>query len=394
MTYGLTDTGFVRKTYANVVSDLSAKARQRIASTLRLDEKTFLGNCVAIFAEEADAVWEGLEALAGALDPDNATGPLLTALCKLTGVVREPEQKGTALLDVEFSATRTITAGGLSVSQLGDATNLWINAEEIVGTAGGTVEDVIFQSVAAGSQAYAGAGTLTVIASGGTGVASVTNPADATSGTDTETEDELRIRRERSLAVAGKATTAAIQAEILTGADGESGVPGVQDCRVIENDTDGTVDGVPAHSLHVLIWDDDPPEASNTAIAQAIYDAKAGGVLTYGVVSVSIPDSWGVLKSIRFSRMTGVEITLAVTVTGTTSESVVKAALLTYGASLVQGDDIIWSKLFALAADAEGVEDVTALTIDRGAGPVSTNVSMAVDEKALFDATRITVTIA
>ena len=390
--YGLTATGFNRKTFATIVDEIKARQRADIATTLRLDEKTFLGNLLLGFAEEADSLWELLEALFGGLDPDNATDALLVALCKLTGVVREGETAGTAAISVTFSQTRTIAAGGLTISQDGDPTNLWTNDAEIVGTAGGTKTGVPFTSVSTGSSTSAGAGTLTVIVSGGTGVSSVTNPSDATPGSDVETLDELRIRRERSLAKAGKATTAAIQSEILTGDDGAGGVAGVQDCRVIENDTD-TVDayGVPARNLWVLIWDGTGLDASDAEIAAAIHASKAGGVPTYGSESAVVTDSFGSDHTISFDRMTGVEITLAVTVTGDTTEDTVKDALLSY--SLEQGEDIIWSKLFALAAGADGVEDVTALTIDRGAGPVSTNVSMEIDEKALFDASRITVTI-
>jgi len=394
MTYGLTDAGFVRKTLSNQLVEFKAELRDRIAPNLRLDEKTYLGNLIVIVAEAVDEACETLEALVGALDVDNAVGPLLTGLCKLTGVVQAQATYGTVLVDVEFAQTKTIAAGDLAIAVDGSPENIWQNTAVIVGTAGGTVEGAPFRSLNTGSQATAAAGALTVIVSGGTGLASVTNPADATPGADAETQDELRLRRARSLARAGRATVAAVQAAILTGIDGEGGVEGVVDCKAIENDSSVEVDGQPAQSLRVLIWDGVGEDADDDTIAQTIYDSKAGGVTTWGSESGTAQTPWSTDRTVYFDRMTGVEITVEVEVTGDTSESVVQQAILDYSNSIDQGESIVWSKVFAAASGAAGVDDVISLTLQRDADPpVSTNIAMAIDEKALFDLARINVTI-
>ena len=390
--YGLTDAGFRRKTFAIQLAEFKTRLRDRITQTLRLDEKTYLGNLIAIMAEALDEAHETLEALVGALDPAKATGPLLFAGGKWTGVVQQGAAYGEALLDIEFSQTRTIAALGLSVAQDGAPDNIWQNIAEIVGTAGETVYGASFRSIEAGSQAQAGANTLTVIVSGGTGVTSATNPADATSGRDIETEDEFRTRRERSLARSGKATALAIQTEILTGADGEEGVAGVVDCRVIENDTAVDLPELPKNRIRVLVWDGVGEDAADADIAAAIYRSKGAGTMTYGLSSGVVLDPWGVSKTMYFDRMVGVEITIDVTVTGETSVETVQEALLSY--PLTQGDPIVFSKLFGLAVYADGVESILSMTIQRDSDPpVSANITMAVDEKALFDAARITVTL-
>jgi uncharacterized phage protein gp47/JayE len=391
--YGLTSTGFRRKTYAEIVASMKAFLRGRIAPNLVLDETTPEGNITEITADELDSAWEAIEAAIGALDPDNAVDALLVALCKLTGIQRKAATKGTVSVDVTFDQATTISAGSLILAVDGEATNLWSNDDDIDVAAAGT-ESFDFTSTTAGADAVALAGTLTVIATPTTGVTSVTNPTDATPGTDIEDLDALRLRREASLGATGKGTVAAIRAALIGDDTGNNpGVDGVVDVRVIENDTNATVDGIPARTIHVVVWDGSGSDADDDEIAQAIYDAKGAGTSTYGSESGTATDPQGDSKTVFFDRAVELEAYILITVTGDTTETLVKTALLA-SHSEVLSEDLLRAALFAAGFQTDGVTNVTALTLGLAPAPAGTSdIAADDDEVVTLDSTRIGVTI-
>lgn len=383
-TYGLTSTGFVRKTQPVISDSLKAQLRSLISAKLVLDETTFEGNLVAITSEELDIAWEALEAAIGALDPDQAAEALLVGLCKLTGVIREPAAAGTVQVTCTFDAATTIPAGGLTVHVDGETTNTWTNDAEISVLAAGDSAGNWFTSTQASSDAVALAGTLTGISTPISGLTAVTNPADATAGTDQETLDALRTRREASLGTAGKGTVAAIKAAVEE-------VDGVIDNRVIENDTAATVDGVPPRSIRVVVWDGAGGAADDDELAQAIYDSKATGTPTYGAESGTALDPWDASKTISFDRATQREVYVEVSYTGTASAATVKAAIVAAHEEVI-AEDVLYAALVSAVFGLAGVTNVTSLTLGFTAGPTGTSdLVIAGDEVGVLDTSRVTV---
>lgn len=393
-TYGLTSTGFVRKTYAEIVADMKAFIRERISPLLVLDSTTPEGNITEITADELDPVWEAAEAAVGALDPDNAADALLVSLCKLTGIYRRGATAGTVEVDLTFSQATTIPAGSLLLAVTGEPANLWSNDAEIVQAAAGTAS-FDFTSTTTGADAVAAAGTLTVIATPTTGLVSATNPLDATGGQDIESIDELRLRRDASLGGPSKGTVAAIRAEIIGDDTGNNpGVAGVVDCRVIENDTAATVDGVPAHAIRVVVWDGTGADADDDEIAQTIYDAKGAGTPTYGTENGDALDPWGDTKIQSFDRAEELEAYILITVTGSVTEAAVKSALIASHDEFL-GEDLLYAGLITAAFQTQGVTNVTACTLGLAPAPVGV-VDIAADDDQVItlDTSRITVTVA
>jgi uncharacterized phage protein gp47/JayE len=385
-TYGLTATGFVRKTYEQIVADMRAFMRDRISPKLVLDATTPEGNIVEITADELDPVWEAAEAAAGALDPDNAAEALLVGLCKLSGIYREPATAGTVSVTLTFTAATTIASGALLLSVSGESSNLWSNDEEIVATEAGTVA-ADFTSTTASAAAIALAGTLTVIATPTTGLASATNPLDATPGTDIEKLDALRLRREASLGATGKGTTNAIRAEVAA-------VDGVIDVRVVENDTNETAGGIPARTVYVVVWDGVGEDAEDAEIAQAIYDAKAAATPTHGTESATAVDPWGDTKTQYWDRAEVLEAYISITVTGTATEAAIVAALLAAHDELI-GEDLLFAALFSAGFRVAGVTNVTALTLGLAPAPGATaDIPATGTQVVVLDSSRIVVTLA
>lgn len=385
-TYGLTTTGFVRKTYEAIVADMKAFMRGRISPRLVLDATTPEGNIVEVTADELDPVWEAAEAATGALDPDNAPDALLVGLCKLTGIYRRPATPGTVSVTLTFNAATTISAGTLLLSVVGESANQWSNDEEITIAAAGSVA-ADFTSTVAASTATAAAGTLTVIATPISGLVSATNALDATAGTDIESLDALRLRREASLGTVGKGTVAAIRADVAA-------VAGVIDCRVIENDTNATVDSVPARTLHIIVWDGAGEDAADADIAEAIYNAKAAGTPTWGLAHGHVTDPWGDDKIQYFDRATELEAYVSITVTGSTTEAAIKAAILAAHEEVI-GEDLLVAALVAAGFGTAGVTNVTACTLGLTPAPGGTSdIAAADDEVITLDTSRIVVTLA
>lgn len=386
-TYGLTDTGFVRKTYADIIAGIEAWQRDKISSKLDLSERTIFGNMNAIVSEELAQAWETLEAATGALDPDNAVEMLLVGLCKLTGVTRDGPTAGhVAGVELTFDrATGPIAPGTLSLSVTGEATNLWTNDTEITAAAAG-VKTCDFTSVGTGAQYAAAAGSLTVIATPILGLVSATNPIEAEPGTDEQSLDSLRTERETSLSATGKGTVHAVAAALRA-------LPGMIDVRVFENDTSTVVDGILPNAIRPVIWDGVGLAVADATIAATLYAAKGDGSETSGGTTQGTPDEWGDTKYMHFDRATAVPIYVTVTVTGSTSAGFVQAAIMAAHAETID-NDVLYASLVSAAFRAAGVTNVTSLHLGTAPAPGGTS-DIVIDNTHVgtLDTSRIAVTI-
>lgn len=86
----LTDTGFVVPTLDEVKADREADLRGIFGASLPLGNNTLLGGAEAQDAEREALLWQLIGELYSAGDPDSATGPLLEAICAITGTTRAP----------------------------------------------------------------------------------------------------------------------------------------------------------------------------------------------------------------------------------------------------------------------------------------------------------------
>jgi uncharacterized phage protein gp47/JayE len=388
-TYGLTSTGCVIKTRTAILGDIETWQRDKISSKLDMSEKTILGAANAQVADQLAEGWQTLKDAAGVLDPNTAVEMLLVALCKLTGVVRAGATKGkVAGVQLTCKGGTTIPAGTLTLAVFNEAANLWINDTTIT-AATDSVQTCSFTSAQPGSAAVASAGTLTVIATPITGLLSATNPIEAEQGTDLQSLDDLRLAREESLAATGKGTVAAVTAALA----GPNKVPGVIDVRVVENDTSATVDGIPPGAIRVVVWDGSGLAATNADIAAAIYAAKGDGTPTFGATTQTTPDPWGALKPMHFDRATAMPIYITLTVSGSTTADIVKAAIVAAHREVID-NDVLYAALLSAAFNAAGVTNVSLLKVGTAPAPTGvTDVAIDSDAVGVLGASRIAVTL-
>jgi len=133
---------------------------------------------------------------------------------------------------------------------------------------------------------------------------SVTNPSVAVEGTNLETDTELRSRYYTAKFQDSVNTYEAIYAALVK-------LDGVEQVIIYENETDTALISppVPAHSFYPIVLGGNTQE-----IAQAIWDNKPAGILSYGGVTEAVIDSMGVSHNISLDRPTDVDIYVAVSV--------------------------------------------------------------------------------
>jgi uncharacterized phage protein gp47/JayE len=361
---------------------------------LNLSSTQPLGQLNGIFASAAANVWALLQAIYAAIDPNGAVGVQLDNLCAITGVTRLSATATLVSCTVNLNASQSYTAGQLIANIVGQPQYTFTNVAAITSTIAGNYT-AVFQCTQTGP-IPANAGTLTVITSAVGGWNSITNPTSGTAGTLVETDAALRLRRTSLLVAAGGCTIDSIRASLLN----PTLVPGIITASVLENNTDATDSlGNPPHSFQALIWDGATLAASNTAIAQAIWNSKPSGIRAFGATSALAVDATGKQQSVAFTRVTQAQCYFAITVKTNPltfppgGSALVQAAIASVLTGNLPGAAVIALACEAAALTVQGVTDVTAFTLDVVPSPVATaNIIMSPFQIATFNTCTVTVT--
>lgn len=217
---------------------------------------------------------------------------------------------------------------------------------------------------------------------------SVSNISSASAGTFRETDEELRVRFRNSKFIRATNSLDSIFSAITS-------VDSVEEVKIYENDTDVTdSNGVPPHSFLPIVVGGIP-----TSIANAIWENKPIGILSYGNTTVTIFDVQGFPHDVSFSRPTPVDIYIDIDIS-TTSDfpamgpDQIKQALIEYFESNFGiGDDVVYSRLYTPINSVAG-HQVDSLTIGASPSPVGTsNLVLSFDEIASLNAANINITI-
>ena len=212
------------------------------------------------------------------------------------------------------------------------------------------------------------ADTIQTIQSPLVGWDNVTNPFAAIVGADIETDAALRLRYLKAKFRDGMNTYEAIYAAILV-------LDGVQQIVIYENETDADFINppVPKKSFYPIILGGVDDE-----IAQAIWNNKPAGILSYGTTSVTVNDSQGLPHNISFERPAAIPIYISMTLVKDNtfpSDGVqqIQDSLLTYISTLRIGEDVLYSRLYTPINGATGGFYITSLTIGTSPAPSGTS---------------------
>jgi len=291
--WGLTDAGFRRPTYAELLDALEHKARELFGSKANLTVRSPLGIFLRIYAWVLNLLFSTLEDVYNSRFVDTAVGSSLYNLGRAIGLRLLGAQKAVGYLTFTGDDGVEVPEGFL--------------AESIIGTQYITLRSGMIlngsvtlpaSAVIPGPDSNTDENKVSIITNPKLGIHSVTNPRPFEGGRNTETDAEFRERYYISVDFAGGVNIDAIVAEIYENVEAVIAVTGE------ENDTDFVnASGLPPHSIEIVAYG-----GLDDEIAQAIFRRKAAGIQTFGNTTAAITSASGKPYEIHFSRPASVNV--------------------------------------------------------------------------------------
>lgn len=386
--WGVTERGFHRPTYVELLDALEYKARELFGNKANLTVRSPLGIFLRIFAWMLNILFSLMEDVYNSRFVDTAVGTSLYNLGKAVGLSLLPAQKAAGYVTFTGTPGVTIPSGflvktiaGLQYAVLTDGT---------IGDDGTITLPV--QAVNTGTDYNVAAGTVKEITNPVDGISACINEAAIDGGRGRETDEEFRDRYAQSVDYAGGVNADAIAGEIL------QNVESVYSAICYENDTDEeNALGLPPHSIEAVVYG-----GLDTDIAQAIFRRKAAGIQTYGSKAISVLSSSGQTIEINFSRPSTVPVYIQVTDLETDDdfpsdgEDLIREALVSYiggdvTGGLKIGADVLYMALPGVILAVSGVVDFHLAISSTGSGYSQDNIEIGTREKAVTSAEKVSI---
>ena len=272
----LTTSGLSIATQAELLAYYTEGFQTIYGPEIDLDSDTPDGQAINLNIQAQLDVLDLIQAVYTSMDPDQAFGNTLDLRVAINGIQR---QAGTyTITNITVITSQSVNLYGLD--QVGTTGNQVFTVADSAGnqyqlqttqTGLGPATSVLaFQAANAGAVIPV-PNTITTPVTIVLGVASVNNPtAYTTLGINEETDAELKVRRQKSVSIPSQGAVDGLLA-------GLENIAGVTFATVVENYTAGTVNGVPSHSIWVIV----AGSGAAAAIAQAIYVYRSAGCGMY-----------------------------------------------------------------------------------------------------------------
>jgi uncharacterized phage protein gp47/JayE len=291
------ENGLQVKTLQEIRDSLVADMQAIYGDDINLDQDSPDGQMINISSQSGVDIREMIRDAINSLDVDQAEGRVLDQRVALNGITRKA---GTfTMTDVSITVDRPLNLQGLDD-----------NLSDINGTGYSVKDDVGNIFILAQSQSISEPGaysfsfraqrigavqvapnTITLPETIVAGVTAINNPQGVTQqGTDEESDAQLKTRRRISFALSSVGQLDSLEAALAT-------LDTVTDVLTVENNTAGTVGGIPAHTLWAIIEGGTPAD-----IGYAIYAKRGSGCGTFGAQSVTVPRPNGLTALYYFDR--------------------------------------------------------------------------------------------
>ena len=378
MTFGLTNTGFKPKRYADILLEKERRAREFFGNDVNLSESSPMGMMLRLDAWDLALAWQQLEEVYLSGFVSTSEGVSLDRKCQDIGIMRQLATRATGT--IQFSgADGTQIFEGFEVQT---ATGIVFRTTTAT-TISGALARADIEAVDAGAAGNVGAGAISRMVRPQAGVTGVTNPDPTSGGRDAETDAQFRARYHRSVSKPGGSSPSAIEAALLD-------LGGVLDAKVWQNTkmvTDPET-GIPPKAIAPIVWGGDPEE-----IVATLARVKTGGIQCWGEDVVhEITDSHGEKHIIGFNRPDIVTVNVAAVLSvdpaafPPNGSTLVAAAIDGYLSGLALGEDVIYTRLISRIHSVPGIIDIPTLTVNGGTG------SIAITKSAVAVPGTITVT--
>jgi uncharacterized phage protein gp47/JayE len=379
------ETGIHTPEYQEILDDLKARWREIFGADLYLEADSQEGEMLQIFALGLYDAYQFSAAAYQGFSPQTAQGMGLSRMVKINGIRRRAATKSYA--DVRIvGVAGTEIIGGIAEDAAGRKWNL--PPIVTIPYEGETIVTVTAQETGA---IRAQAGEINKIATPTRGWQTIENPEAAIAGAESESDAELRLRQARSVALPSLSVFEGIVGAVWN-------IEGVSRIRGYENDTNITdANGIPPHSISLVVDGGESQE-----IAEAIYAKKTPGTGTYGAITVSVSDRYGLTARINFFRpiIVSVKILIRLKIKPGYSADIeerMKSNLVAYVNSLGIGNSVLLSRLYLpigladtnisqnFAALGEPKFEVLELTMMRSPPYFPSNLHIAFNEAALLE---------
>lgn len=385
--WGLTDAGFRRPTYAELLDALEYKARELFGSKANLTVRSPLGIFLRIYAWMLNLLFSTLEDVYNSRFIDTAVGSSLYNLGRAIGLRLLGAQKAVGYLTFYGDDGTDVPEGFLAETTAG---------MQYITLRSGIIRDgsvtLPSSAVSPGPDGNTAENTIRTVTNPKLGIQSVTNVKPFEGGRNTETDAEFRERYYKSVDFAGGVNIDAIIAEIYENVEAVIAVTGD------ENDTDFEDEhGLPPHSFEIVAYgglDED--------IAAAIFRRKAAGIQTFGNTTVAVISTTGRTYDICFSRPAPVSVWVQVSNLVTDHHfpldgiEQIKQKIIGFVGGNIRGglnigQDVIRVTLYPVVLSVPGVVDFKLKISPDGENYGWENIKIAAREKAVTEESMVDV---
>lgn len=352
---GLTERGFIRRTYAQILDDKIRRAKDLFGEDVYTGDQGALGKFLRIDAYDQARLEEQLEAVYLARFPGTASGVSLDRLAIFAGISRNPATAASYRVRITGTVGYAVPIDFL----VGTDTGLtYYTAEDTAIGEGGTCEATVYCTLP-GTVGNVSARAINSAVNPDADISAVEGIECIAPGEDEESDAELRARFSAAVAGSGSCNANAIRAALLR-------VPTVKFADVIENDADeADSEGRPPHSFECYVLCD---EAYRQQVAETIWDKRPIGIQTTGDIAVNVTDASGGQKTVHYSNAKNVNIAVRVRIKTNADYPAdgaqrVQATVTEYINSLGIGRSLVLSTIYGYIYAVPGVVEVTELTI-------------------------------
>lgn len=398
-TYGITDSGFVLKRLANIISDIKSglstisdpETGEPLTPDL-LDEDDPLINIINSISDNLSELWEIAQESYNTCDPMKATGAGLSGVIQYNGLTRGAGSYSQAAVTI-VGTPGLVIESGKQITTINDIPVF--SLPEITLDDQGKALVIATCTVKGPFMAYSG--ELVKILTPVTGWTSVTNALDSVPGTYEESDTLARARQQISTSKPAESIAESIVAEMRT-LTGCTFAKLYHNIELIEDEN-----GIPAKSIAPVIVGGDDSE-----IAEILYrKIGIGGVQTFGSDSEIIYDANDVPYEMFFSRPFAIDITVDIeydivnsNVFPTNGEDLIKSAILLWAATgamsigttsmthagYYPGQTVYASELYAPIYNSVSGINITSIEVSADGSSDPLKVEIAWNEIAVFDA--------
>ena len=300
--------GLVTQSLEEIVQDLTQKWQSIYGADINVEQNSPDGQLINILAQEKKDLLDLITSIYNNLDPDRVIGIPQQILYKWNGLFIKAYTYSYVYIDVNITSPVNLqglddnidNADGTGYTITDTAGNRWILANS--------------QSLQVGSYtlnfraAQLGAiealpNTINVMETIVAGVASVNNPAaNYITGNQGESSSAFRLRRAQSMATPSQGFDESLQSQLI-------GLDTVTQVKVYDNRTDTEVNGIPAHTVWVVVQGGQPDE-----IGRVIYNNVPPGIPMKGTQSVVIPKQNGDIQTVYYDIPSAVPLYIQMTI--------------------------------------------------------------------------------